>query len=772
MTFCAGILLQEFAGVEALYILGISTGLTIGIFAAGRNDRFLFVFLIVTIALFGYFRNREFTDSPNPVLAALTNQSTTVLFTGIVQQVDSSRSGRLYAVTRPVRIYRHTLTARPVQVWLPPIRHVLSAGDTLRCAGQFAKYPPARNPGQFDYRNYQRLRHRYFQVQVRFPWEVEIRPGRLSVVRSFVEQSRHRILNFLHQQLSQPSAAFASALLLGQKDLVPETLLNTYSSLGIIHVMAVSGLHVGFITLILIVLAGLFRFPRPIQTAFVILGLLFYAALVDFRPSVVRASVMAGLFLLAITVQQRYDILNILGLAALIILWQNPRQIHQLGFQLSFLAVLGIILITGRMTALSEGWGFHLRDTSPPIRWALGSIVVSVGAFLATAPIVAFHFGIVPVWGILLNLLVVPAVGFIIICLLTMVLLGLIWTPAGALYSALPDFTITTMNTILQKVQAAGFHAIRIRHIHWSTVLIAYLVLLGFLLWDYRFFKRLYIYGGLIGMNVWILLWHPSPRSLRVTFLDVGQGDAALVELPNHQSMLIDTGDRNLSGSEAEEVILPYFQFHGVRRLNILVISHTDRDHTGGVPALLREGQVQEIWYPAIADTTRVLQAFKKMAHYRGTTMHPIRAGFDTTLGTVQVQTFYPGKLVVDATPNNHSLVQRITYGRNSMLFPGDIEKKGEQVLAVYDGMLHSDIIKVPHHGSITSSSEQMLQEVQPTYAIVSVGRGNRFGLPDPPVLKRYRNHGTQVLQTAIEGAIIFESDGRGWHRIHWRSDE
>jgi len=772
VLFGVGLLLSAAGAPPAVYFLMAGTGLLLVWYLFRREDLFLFAVLLPVILLLGVLRSERFNAPPNRLMTALAEDSTGVIYTGEVLRIDSSRSGRLYAVTRPERMYFRALTARPVQVWLPAGSAGPSMGDTIRCLGTVARFPLPRNPGQFDYRRYQALRGRYFQLWVRFPWEMEIRPGRRPRVQALLSRAKHRVLDILDRNLSSGSAAFAAALILGERDLVPDTLLATYSSLGIIHVMAVSGLHVGFITLVLLFLAGLIRLPGPLRTGAVILALFFYAALVDFRPSVVRASIMAGLFLVASAAQRRYDLLNILGLAALIILWCDPRQIYQLGFQLSFAAVLGIVLVTNRMTGLAERRGIRIREASAPVRWLAGSLGVSVAAFAATAPIVAYHFGMVPVWGILLNLLVVPAVGFIIICLLVMVLCAFIWAPAGALYGAVPDLTIRLLNTILRGAAGAGIGAVPVAHLPRGIVLLCYLGLLTFLLWERRGVQRACLYGSLIGANLWLVLWHPHPPTFRITFLDVGHGDAALLELPDHHNILIDTGEHSAEQNRTGEVVIPYLRTRGIRRLSVLAISHTDRDHAGGVPVILRQLPVEEFWYPAIAGTTRVVEQCKSLAREEGTSLRPVRAGFDSTLGGVHVRTFFPGTVAVDATPNNHSLVQRFTYGRSSVLFPGDIEAPAEQVLTGYREALRSDLLKVPHHGSRTSSTEGFLEYVRPRYAVISVGPRSRFGLPDAPVLRRYRAYDAQILETAREGAVIFQSDGRRWRRILWRTKD
>ncbi len=769
LCFLIGMLLRDYLNNTVIWLLTAATVSLLLIFIFRRQDALLFGVLIGSLILSGSFRRQHSVKAPAELLAHLADSSSQVIYTGIIGQVDTTGRYALRVETRPYRIYNRYIEAQPVEIWLPKQVDVPSPHDTIVCVGQFQRFPPARNPGAFDYRKYQMKRQRYFQLRVQFPWEVRIRPGEQPLLQAIIAKSRRAILSIFQENLSPTSADFAAAIVLGERKLVDENLLEIYSSLGLIHVMAVSGLHVGFVVLILMVGAQLTRLKLPLRVVLVMLGLAFYAALVEFRPSVVRASVMASGFLIALASQRRYDLLNILGFAGLSILVVQPLQLYQLGFQLSFLAVLGIILISERLVDILEDFGFPITEANAGVRWTGGMIVVSFAAFLGTVPITAYHFHIIPIWGVLFNLLVVPAIGFIVICIFTLVFASLVWTQLGVMYAALPEVSIRLLHNGLEFFDGIGFQAIRIPSYSGLAVVLLYGAILGFVFWRYTVVKRFVVYGVLVGLNVWLLFAPKSSPELLVTFFDVGQGDGALVELSGRGYLLVDAGKRSLESDDGTDVILPYLQSRGIRSLDILAVSHFDADHAGGVPALLQNMPVNEIWYAARSDTSPLFKEIIALANEHHTRLRPIQAGFDTSLGRLKIRTLYPVGIRLNESRNDHSLVQRLIFGETSVLFTGDIGKEVERYLLPYESELRSEVLKVPHHGSNTSSLNEFIRSVDPACAVISVGAGNKFNLPSTVVLRRYAASKSRLLLTSKEGAVLFKSEGNGWQRVRWR---
>ncbi len=765
--FAAGIMLEYY--ISGLLLASIIIIVLFGTVISFRGNPVLrVIFVMVVVCSFGILLLASNRNVPDSLIQKLADNEYKVMYTGKVSSLDSTRNGYQYAMTNPLRVYEKEISANPIQIWLPDYSHHIKPGDTLIAAGIFSRYPRARNPGEFDYRKYQSFNRLYFQFSVEYPWEMKILPCTTPNAGSWVAGIREQVHDLFQNALSAEGAAFADALILGNRDMIDENIIDTYSQLGVIHVMAVSGLHVGFVVLILLILSQIIPVNYRYRVMIVLIGLFFYAWLIDFRPSVFRASTMAGFFLLASAFERRYRTLNILGLAAIIILAIDPLQLFMLGFQLSFVAVLGIILIYERMSDILELKGIKIADMHPLVKYFAGMLLVSFAAFLATIPITAYHFRTIPVYGILVNILVIPAIGFIVINLFLVVLAGIIWSPAGEFLAALPDTLIRLLNISLTGLQQIGLGALQIPHFPWVWTILAYVCMVLFVLWKYAAAKRIFLYGSLLGINVLVFVYGNSTDTFRVTFFDVGQADAALIEAPDNVNILIDAGDQSLYSDSGKRVLIPYFQYQGIDHLDILVLSHPHADHIGGALSVLNALPVQEIWTINEVYNSDLYKQILATADNQGVTIRQITAGYDTTIGAMNIVTYFPLQGFTGDNINNHSIVQKFCYGENSVIFSGDIEVEIDEILYPFDSLLNAEIFKVPHHGSITSSSVKLLELVSPDHAVISVGKGNKFGHPSEIVLERYAQAGISAYLTQDHGAVIFETDGINWKRINW----
>jgi competence protein ComEC len=421
------------------------------------------------------------------------------------------------------------------------------------------------------------------------------------------------------------------------------------------------------------------------------------------------------------------------------------------------------------MEELLESRGIRIQQMNPAVKWLAGIILVSLAAFLATIPITAYHFRTVPLYGIMVNVLVIPAIGFIVMNLFLVLFAGIFWQPAGAFLAALPDEGIRLLNMVLEHLRSAGLGAIQIPQFGMEYIFLAYAALIIFVLWKYSLTKRVALYSMLIGLNLAVLILGKKTDTLRVTFFDVGQADAALIEAPGDVNILVDAGDISLYSDSGSRVLIPYFRYKGIDHLNLAIMSHPHADHIGGLPAILKEIPVEEVWTIRQRYNSELYNIIMGIAGNKNTPIRYVTAGFDTIIQDLRILTLFPPQDFHNENINNHSIVQKFLYGESSILFPGDMEVEIDEKLHPYNSYLKADLFKVPHHGSITSSSVHLLQLISPDYAVVSVGEGNKFRHPSEEVINRYEELDIQTLLTSDHGAVIFESDGRGWERIHWR---
>ncbi|MFQ5881326.1 MAG: DNA internalization-related competence protein ComEC/Rec2 [Candidatus Methylomirabilales bacterium] len=615
------------------------------------------------------------------------------------------------------------------------------------------------NPGAFNYRRYALTRGFHLEGWGRDGGEVRIldREGGGRILQR-VSDLRETMLKRIRFGFPEEEGGMLRAIILGDRSGLSKEVREVFLTSGTYHILVISGLHVGFLASLLFFLTRCLRLPLAAGGLFTVLGVVLYALLSGGSPPVVRATLMTSLYLLALIVGRERDLYNTLAVAAFLLLLWNPLYLFDAGFQLTFAATGAILVAVQR---------FDLSGLSRPWRWVMISLLASTAATVGTLPILALHFNRASLIGILANLLIVPLGG-----LLTALGMGysllLLFLPNG-----IPLLQVAVSSLARGMMNAASlFGSLPLASIRLYTptpvmVLTSY-SLLGLLVFP-KFRRRRLALGVttllLLGQVGW-KLYPPERRGLQATFLDVGQGDAIFLELPGHQTMLVDAGgsfdDRFDIG---ERVVAPYLWYRWVRRLDVVVLSHPQPDHIKGLKAVLENFPVGEVWepgYPSTSSTYRWLQAFVRENGIplrritRGERI-PLRAG-------VMVTALHPPRpflLHREARPsaivNNNSLVLRIDHAELRLLLTGDIEKEAEGSLLDAGVDLQADLLKVPHHGSRGSSSEPFLRRVRPRWAVVQAGFQNSFGHPHRETLIRYGAQGILVLRTDRDGAVMFQ---------------
>ncbi len=503
---------------------------------------------------------------------------------------------------------------------------------------------------------------------------------------------------------------FLHALVTGDRSLVPPELKDDLRATGTSHLLAVSGLHVGLLAglaalllrPVLSLAAPWMETPRWLLPVLGTALVLVFSASVGWPISTRRAAVMVAGALLATALARSVRPWNLLGLAAMLSVLAEPLSVRTLSFQMSFGAVAGM---------LSLRW----PRVSGPARWVVGGVGATLGATLGTLPATAWTLQELPLAGPLANLVAVPAVGLMLPCAL------LAWHTGWLLPLALADTVADSMLVFLEWTSGPVLHP--------AVGPLGALGLLLAVLWPRGRWALLLLSLGL----------RSYPAVPRVTFLSVGQGDAALIE--GERRILVD-------GGPPGDRLLRYLRRRGIRRLDAVVVSHAHPDHAGGLEPVLRSLHVEELRLPRLPapgeDRSLLDLALRQNARIVvGSGLHPSEDFLREH----------------HADLNESSLVHLEAVGELSVLFTGDIESVGESARS----WPRADLLKVPHHGSRSSSSVPLLSQVQPRLAIIGCGRENRFGHPHPEVLRRY----PRVLRTDLDGTIeVFSLDGT----LHVRS--
>ncbi|MBI3091675.1 MAG: DNA internalization-related competence protein ComEC/Rec2 [Candidatus Tectomicrobia bacterium] len=670
-------------------------------------------------------------------------------------------------------------------------------GDRIVVRGvMLRKTYRSHNPGEFNYQRYLGTRGIFVRGGATSWLRVDLlERGQGTQLGLFLAAARRRIEQLLSWQVARPTAGVMRAILFSDRGQLTRTHEENLTKSGLAHLLAVSGLHVGFVgvasygvvRLFLALLNGcLVRrwawcvSSRRVAAFAALWPMLFYAALVGFQVSTTRALLMGAAFYGAHVVDRQRYVFHSLALAGLVVLLWMPGSVYEAGFQLSFGAVAGIAVAL-RLLRLREARNpFRQAGLEQPRWWSrklMLSFLVSLAAWLATLPILAYHFGVVYPWSLPANLLAVPLASLAVPSGLLGAMVGLLspsaaWLPLQA--SALCTTLLLKVSELAPALPGAVLHVVT------PSLAVLALAYLGLGLLSAAWVAagraaRMLRCGGVAALAAMLLLALPPylPRRatglLRVAFLNVGQGDAAVAELPDGRVLLVDAGSRWKGGDDAgAAIVAPYLRARGIRRLDVAVATHRDGDHTGGLPFLIERYGVREVWTNTAAPRSFDTSELEVAARQAGARLGALRAGMRIPLG----EATYVAVLSAGETPpphdrrrlsdeNHRSLVLRLVFGGASVLFTSDIGAETERWLLASSADLASTILKVPHHGSRTSSTAAFLDVVRPRAAVVSAGLYNRYGHPAPSVVRRYAEHGIPLYTTAAQGAIVVETDGR-----------
>jgi competence protein ComEC len=539
----------------------------------------------------------------------------------------------------------------------------------------------------------------------------------------------------------------------GERQKVPKEIKRLLRDTGTNHLLAISGMHIGLVSGMVFWLVRWMMFPLILRNLawpaliiprVVAVGVaISYGTAVHWPASAQRSVIMVGLISLATCFGRKVPIQNCLVLAAVIIVMVEPAELSSLGFLMSFGAVFGMILIGPRFDRLLP------PDTPKGIRFIVQSLGATCGATLGTLPITAWYFQELAPISPVANLVATP---FIVLVAVPCGLLGCVFpSPLDELVLSIGDMAIGASLWILEAIRGPMWH---------PAVDVMGAI---FIVWALAFRKKVWVMALLLFSALWK---NPVPPSaLEIIFLNVGQGDASIVEWPNGERWLVDGGPN-------KDTILRYLRRRGIDKLDVLVASHPHLDHINGLFALEDEIQISNIWVPQKEDVGGSdWFEWLKRQEMKGTKIY-----LPDEIDKAGVQVLHPmegWRSDGDNRSNEESLVFELRHSGTRILWTGDIENKAEQ--AILEKINPIDILKVPHHGSRTSSSVDFIQKLDPKVSIISCGKFNRFSHPNNAVLWRLR--GSRVLRTDQLGSIkakitvegVFMSawqDGMGWKTL------
>jgi len=635
---------------------------------------------------------------------------------------------------------RHLETARP----LP--------GERIEVYGKISPVEAPRNEGVFDFHLYYRTISVHGSM---YGTSFRVIGGEPKPFARGLQELRLRMGDILDQLLPPQDAGIYRALLTGDKSAMDEDIRSLYQENGIAHILAVSGLHLSILGLGVYELLRHFGRSKAASGSVAALLIISYGILTGCSGSALRAVLMLLLRFLAAAVGRSYDMLTAMAAAALFLLWKEPFMLFGAGFQLSFLAVLAIGLC-------------HVLPA--PKHPLLEGLWLSFYLQLLTLPVILFHYFRFPLYGIFLNLIVLPLMGCVIYS-------GVFGVGLFALSEKLATIAVGVGHWILRLYT---FLCTRCATLPYSSLLLGrpsmhsillYYTALGVVTWalaERHAAER----SGLAACRLPLpcivlplllsLLCLPAkqPQGLEITALDVGQGDGFILR---NQGLVMSVDGGSTSDQRlGENVLVPYLESQGIGHIDLALITHCDADHYSGIQYLLEEEpkmSIGELLLPRVAMQDARYDALRDAADARDVRIRYFGQGDCIDLGEVEIRGYYPAGTERLEAANDHSIGMLLRASDFQMLFTGDMDEDCErQMLAALweadAGYPKIDVLKAGHHGSHTSTSEALLAALRPDYAILSYGVGNDYGHPHAETRERLRRYDVKMLETGVMGEI------------------
>lgn len=628
-------------------------------------------------------------------------------------------------------------------------------GMFLRICGKLEEIPGPRNPGEFDSKQYYGCRKIYYQMK---NGEICGKSAEYSYFGQFLQEIRRKAESILDEAAGAYAGIF-QAMILGERGNLDAETKMQYQMSGIMHILAISGLHISFVGM------GFFRLLKKAGagngmagavSAFLVYT---YGMMTGGSVSAMRA---VGMFLILVgagIAGRSYDLLSAMALSAIVLLLDAPAYLYSVSFLLSFGAVIGIGAVTPEICSL-------LNLEKKIAKSLAGSVIV----WLITLPIVLYAYGEVSLAGVFLNLLVLPTSGLVLAS-------GIFALPVGTFAVEIAKKVLFPGKCVLffyeKLCEVVGW----IPHSTWIAgspklwQCVVYYVMLAVIFAGLKWGKnaagekamRSAAAVILVILAVVFLGYHPR-EGLVITCLDIGQGDCCVLEMPGGENFLIDGGSSNKKNTAAYQ-ILPYLKNQGIAVLDGIFVSHTDKDHISGIEELLElcaqnltTVRVKNLILP---DWNTTGEEYEKMKMLAGQSNIQIQTGREGNLlktKEVQIEILAPENGADGSDTNEDGMVMEVHFGKFRGLFTGDIGTETEKKLM--DLMEDVDFLKVAHHGSKYSTCQEFLDVVNPEIAVISCSAKNTYGHPSADTIKRLEDCGAQVEYTMKSGAITVQTDG------------
>ncbi len=689
---------------------------------------------------------------------------------GIIDQCEVTDYGKSVYLKNAYLIYKSKkLPIKNIKAYISS-NDQANVGAYCLLSGKLERIPPKRNPGEFDSRQYYACRHIYYQMKKA---RIKKMSAPIDISAAILAKMKAYLQNILCA-IAQEDASVFQAIILGDKRNLDEEVKIRFQMAGIMHLLSISGVHLGIIAMGLFALLqrmGLGIWPSGLLSMWL---MLFYGTLTGGSSAIVRAMSMFVLMMIARITGRIYDTMTGLSIAAILLLFDTPAYLYSSSFWLSFSAVIGIGVIAPALKSLSKNKIWN-------------KIAPGLAIQIAMLPVSLLSFGEISLAGFFLNLLILPTAGILVGSGVLALLSGLIFLPAGKLlilpgrvllhiYEWLSD--LTAGNTMMTWIAGAPKP--------WQVVCYIALIALMVLILtneivimkkirekvckkmkqripekiykkDHENIYRCMTAFCLMIIAVFILTIRPL-SSMRITCLDIGQGDCIVVETPEKECYMVDGGSTSKKNIGKYQIV-PFLKYRGIDRITTVFVSHSDEDHISGIVEMLEMIQkrllnirIYRIVMPQIAEPSPAYKKLCELAEAVNIEVVTAKQGDTLTTKNTEWKILSPEKGASGKDVNEDALVLRLRHGSFLGLFMGDVGMETEEKISPL--LQDVDFLKVGHHGSRYSTGEDFLEQIRPEVAAISVSAGNRYGHPAAETLERLEKIGAEIMRTDQSGAI------------------
>ncbi len=677
---------------------------------------------------------------------------------------------------------------------------LLEYGDIISFKGEFQEPSKKRNYGGFDYKNYLKTLKIYGTIKLENGEVLEKNKGNILI--SFSNKISNSVKEKIYDLLDKREANLLIGLLLGDDDNIDDDIEEAFKISSLSHVLAVSGMQVTYIITAMYFIFNNILGKRKTKIVIIII-LIFYTILTGFSPSIVRASIMGILIMGAGLFYRKNDIWNSIAISLLLMLIYNPFLITNVGLQLSYLGTIGIILLNKTFLRIFNKIRFEKYILNRKIINIVSKIIeiltVTISASVVVFPIMLYNFNLFCTYFLITNLLASIIIGPITIFGTVIVIISFAFLKIGKLLSIILEISLNTL------VFVSNFSKLPFSKIYITTpkisMIIFYYVLIIFFNYIYKIYNNRNLsltqirFRNLIALykykikeiynnkksrkkfiSILILIvfcfniynFFIIKRELKIYFVDVGQGDSTFIVTPKNETILIDGGGSlGTDFDVGESTLLPYILDRGYKKIDLMFVSHFDQDHIGGLFKILEELKVEKVCISKQEEDSENYQKFLNIVKEKNIQVLVVKKGDKIVLdNNLYFDILWPNdKQIEENKLNNNAIVMKLNYNNFSTLFTGDIEKPAEEkILEIYKNskILESDILKVAHHGSKTSTTDEFLNKVKPKIALIGVGKDNMFGHPSNTTIEKLEKMNIKIYRTDLNAEISICVNDKG----------